>query len=168
MIYANADTAQDIASLLRMMESEEHIQAKRVADRLLGKPAFKGDGKGIIITAPRRIGKTTELLKYAEERNPWGYFAVVCHNQERQKQIIRRHWEIFNHIDQAARVAARLLGQEVTGGVVNPPLMISPGQFNLLRGHHRPIYVDELGEISNEYIMKHVIDTGRFVAAVTS
>jgi len=168
VIYAKAETAQEIASLLRMMDSEEKIQAKIVADRLLGKSKKCDDEKGIIINAPRRSGKTTELLKYAEEKNPYGQFAVVCSNFDRQQQIIKIHLEIFNKITQASKVADRLLGNPITGRAVNPPLMISPGSFYLLRGSCRPVYVDELGEISNEDTMKYVLDTGRFVAAVTS
>lgn len=144
MIYAHAQTTEDIARLLRSAQEP------------------------IIITAPRRSGKTTELLKFAEEKNPCGQFAIVCCNFERQKQIIRRHWEIFNRIDQADIVAKKLLGQPLGGIDINPPLMIVPGMFHLLRGHSRPIYIDELGEISNEDTMKNVLDTGMFVAAVTS
>lgn len=144
MICATAETAQDIARLLR--SSQEPV----------------------VITAPRRIGKTTELLKFAEEKNPNGQFAVVCHNFERQKLIIRRHWEIFNRISQADIVAKRLLGEPLGGVDINPPLMVCAGSFKLLRGCDRPIYVDELGEISNEDTMKFVLETGRFVAAVTS
>ena len=144
MIYANADTAQDIARLLR--SAQEPIQ----------------------ITAPRRSGKTTELLKFAEKKNPLGQFSIVCANQERQEQIIRLHWKIFNRISQADIVAKRLLGEPLGGVDINPPLMICPGIFHLLRGHNNPIYVDELGSISNEDTMKFVLDTGRFVASVTS
>ena len=144
MIYAKAETAQDIARLLR--EAQEPIQ----------------------ITAPRRSGKTTELLKFAEEKNHNGQFVVVCHNFERQKQIIRRHWEIFNRVSHSDICAKRLLGEPLGGVDINPPLMIVPGNFHLLRGHSRPIYIDELGEISNEDTMKYVLDTGRLVAIVTS
>jgi hypothetical protein len=142
--YATAETAQDIARLLRSNHPE------------------------LIITAPRRSGKTTELLRYAESKNPNGQFVVVCHNFERQNLIIRRHWELFNRISQADIVAKRLLGEPLGGIDVTPPLMISPGTFHVLRGNNLPIYVDELGEISNEDVMKRVIETGRFVAAVTS
>lgn len=168
MIYANAETAQDIASLLRIKDSEEILAARKVADRLLGKTTIKGEGKGIIITAPRQSGKTTELLKYAEEENPNGQFIIVCHNFERQKQIIRRHWEIFNRISQADIVARKLLGEPMGGIDINPPLMVVPGNFHFLCGNNRPIYVDELCAISNEDTMKYVLETGRFVAAVTS
>jgi hypothetical protein len=144
MIYVNAETAQDIARLLRSNQTE------------------------LIITAPRRSGKTTELLKYAESKNPNGQFVVVCHNFERQKQIIRRHWELFNRISQADIVAKRLLGEPLGGINVNPPLMVCPGNWHLLHGHNKPIYIEELGEISNEDTMKFVVETGRFRAAVTS
>lgn len=170
MIFANAKTAEEISQLLRIMDSEETIQARMVADRLLGKTTgtmYEGY-KGILIRAPRRSGKTTELLKYAEDKNPWGQFVVVCHNLARQQDIIRVHWEVFNKIDQVARVAARLLGEPITGQDVNPPLLVSPGNFHLLHGHNKPIYVDELGEISNMDTMKMVLGTGRFIAAVTS
>jgi hypothetical protein len=127
----------------------------------------------MIITAPRRVGKTTELLKYAEEKNPYGQFSVVCHNLERQKQIISRHREVYNMMLKTRMVSARLLGEKLYSGdelgEVHPPLMITPGIFKTLRGYGGgPIYIDELGEISNEDTMKYVLDTGRFVAAVTS
>lgn len=144
MIHAKASTAQDIARILRSAQEP------------------------ITIVAPRGVGKTTELLKFAEEKNPFGQFVIVCHNFERQKQIIRRHWEIFNRIDQADIVAKRLLRQPLGGIDVNSPLMISPGMFHLLRGHSKPIYVDELCEISKRGYHEYVLDTGRFVAAVTS
>jgi hypothetical protein len=107
-------------------------------------------------------------LKYAEAQNPNGQFAVVCDNFEMQKLIIRRHWLIFNRISQADVVAKRLLGEPLGGIDINPPLMISPGTLHLLYGQRRPIYIDELGAISNHDIMKKLLDTGMFVAAVTS
>jgi hypothetical protein len=168
MIYANAETAQDIARLLRVMDNEKELSALIVADRLLGKKTLRSEGKGIQITAPRHSGKTTELLRYAEEKNPWGQFVVVCGGYDRQRQIIKQHWEIVNNITQANRVAARLLGKEVEGEGVTPPLMVVPGNLHLLRGHNKPIYVDELGEISNENLMNDLLATGLFRAAVTS
>lgn len=168
MIYANAETAQDIASLLRLKDSEENLVAKKVADRLLGKTTIKGEGKGIIITAPRQSGKSTELLKYAEERNPFGNFAVVCLNQETQKYIVNLHWKLFNNIGPSDIVAARLLGKPVKGDAVSPPLMVSPSTIHLLRGRGLPIYVDELGAISNDRMMDSLLATGLFMAAVTS
>lgn len=145
MIYESAQTAQDIARLLRTQR----------------------DGP-IQISAPRQSGKTTELLKYAEEKNPNGMFAVVCLNHEEQKRIIRRHFDIFNRTSQAEMVAARLLGKPTGGIDINPPLMITPSTLHLLRGHGRPIYVDELGAIPSDDIMEILLKTRLFVASVTS
>jgi len=144
MNYAKAETAQDIARLLRSNQPM------------------------LIITAPRQSGKTTELLKYAEEKNPNGQFAVVCRDQETQKRIIRRHWEIFNRISQADIVAKKLMGEPLGGIDINPPLMLSPGTLHLLRGQGRPIYIDELGSMSNEDMLPAIVETGWFAAAVTS
>ena len=51
--HATADNAEDIAKLLRSR------------------------GR-IVVTAPSRSGKTTELIRYAEERYPNGRFAIVA------------------------------------------------------------------------------------------
>jgi hypothetical protein len=143
MIYANAETGQDIARLLR--SAKEPIQ----------------------ITAPRRCGKTTELLKFAEEKNPLGQFAIVCQNSERQRYIIGLHWKIFNRISQADIVTKRLLGEPMGGVDINPPLVVTSQNIYLLRGSCRPIYVDDWTEI-NSTAQADIVESRYFVAGVTS
>lgn len=138
VFYWSAKTAEEIAS---------HLRCK---DRM-------------VVTAPRGTGKTTELLRYAEERCPDKDYVVVCLNQDRQRQIIRRHWEMYN----ASNVAKRLMGQRVESFGINPPLMIHLDNFHLLRGQRRGIFVDEFDEFQ-EQSREALLDNELFVAAVTS
>lgn len=161
MIYATAETAQEIAQLLRG-EGEKFIAGK-VADRLLGKK----ESSGIVITSPRRSGKTTELLKYAEEKNPNGDFCVVCRDIESQTRIIHQHWLLFNRIDQSDVVAKRLLGEPLGGVGVTPPLMLNPSNLHLLRGQGSPVYVDEWALLPED-AQRTILDSGLLIAAVTS
>ena len=79
-----------------------------------------------IITAPSRCGKTTELIKYAEERYPNGRFAVFA-KAEDHPYIIKLHWRISNGISFVDVVAKRLLGEKVEGEFeVNPPALFTP------------------------------------------
>lgn len=166
MIYANAETGWEIAQILRgeNMAIQQAIQAENVAARLLGK---KSPDTGMIITAPRQSGKTTELLKFAEEKNHGGHFVMVCRDQEAQKWIIHRHWLLFNRIDQSDVVAKRLLGEPLGGVGVTPPLMLNPSNIHLLRGQGSPVYVDEWNIIPED-VQRAILDTGRLTAAVTS
>lgn len=171
MIYANASTAEDIAELLRLGDAEDvkqKIKAKIVADKLLGKKSqIKGEGQGILINAPRQSGKTTELLKFAEQKNPNGQFAVVCLSAMQQDNVIRRHWMLFNRIDQSEIVAKRLLGEPLRGIDVNPPLVLTPQNLHFLRGRNMPIYVDEWSLLQFKD-HANIVETGWFRAAVTS
>jgi len=117
----------------------------------------------VVITAPRRSGKTTELLKYANEQHPFSAYCIVCLNQDIQRQIILRHRELFN----AKNVAKRLNGFKIEETEVNPPLMLTPNNLKLLRGHHKPVYVDEYNSLPED-AQKAILDSGLFVAAVTS
>ncbi|CAN5951011.1 unnamed protein product [Sphagnum jensenii] len=95
--YVQAETQEDIARLLRTR------------------------GR-IVITAPPCSGKTTELIRYAEERYPNGRFAVVCKNLDVGKYIIRLHWCIYNGFKPHEVMTARLLGKELEGEDVNEPM----------------------------------------------
>lgn len=143
MIHARAETAADIARLLRSAQEP------------------------ITIVAPRQSGKTTELLKFAEEKNPSGQFAMVCRDQITQAGIIRRHWMLFNRIDQSDIVAKRLLGEPLGAVGVTPPLMITPSNLHLLRGQGRIIYVDEWESFTDK-VKDEILGYGRFVAGVSS
>ena len=103
----------------------------------------------VVITAPRQIGKTDSLLKYAENKNPDGQFCVVSPNAEIQRKIIHSHWMLRKPLE------------------VNPPLMLTPDNLELLRGHHKPVYVDEYNSLPED-AQKAILDSGLFVAAVTS
>jgi hypothetical protein len=118
----------------------------------------------VVITAPRRSGKTTELLKYANEQHPFSAYCIVCLNQDIQRKIILRHRELFN----AKNVAKRLNGFKIEETEVNPPLMLTPNNLELLRGGARkPVFVDEF-KMLPEDAQKTILDSGLFVAAVTS
>ena len=138
--HAQAETAEGIANLLRSR------------------------GR-IIITAPPRSGKTTELIRYAEERFPNGRFAVVCANEDVGKYIIRLHWNIYNGISFAEMCAKRLLGEELEGEDINEPTILFPPHL-FLPNQFVPVFVDNFYLLPNSaqrIILKHKF----FVAAVT-
>jgi hypothetical protein len=119
----------------------------------------------IIITAPARSGKTTELLRYAEERFPNGRFAVVA-QKNHHDYIIELHWNIFNGISITELVAARLLGEELERKDVNDPILYDPEHLYFRHGNYStPLFVDNWGLLSEEaqrIISKHKL----FIAAV--
>ena len=150
MIQVAAQTGQEIADLLRGTGEGEVFQrlyAAKCAEKLLGK---KPDSR-IVITAPRRSGKTTELLKYAEENHPNGQFIIVCLNHDVQQEIGRLYWEI--------------MGKQSVGPT--PPLMLTPGNLASTRGQRNPIFVDEWDALPLE-TRNTILQTGLFRAAVTS
>jgi hypothetical protein len=144
MIYhAKADTAEEIAKLLR--------QRGRT-----------------IVTAPPRSGKTTELIRYAEERYPNGRFVVVA-KEEQHPYIVKLHWCLSNGISFVDVVAKRLLGQELEGEFdVNPPTLLTPETVMYRTWNaSTPLLVDEwssLPEAAHRAILKHRL----FIASVTS
>lgn len=126
MIYhAQAETADEIAKLLRTR------------------------GR-IVVTAPSRSGKTTELIRYAEERYPNGRFAVVAQEKDHD-YIIRLHWCLYNGINQSDVVAKRLLGQELEGDDVMTPQLFTPESI-MVRTFNAstPTFVDEWFSLSEE------------------
>jgi hypothetical protein len=164
MIYATANTAEDIARLLRSSQESRRDagwddEEKSTIKAITPEP--------ICITAPRQSGKTTELLKFAEEKYQNGQFAVVCLNHEIQSGIIRQHWLLFNKIGPSDVVAARLLGKPVSAEGVTAPLMLTPNNLHLLRGQGKPVFVDEWNLIPED-AQRDILDSGRLIAAVTS
>lgn len=148
MIYINANTAEEIALALRGQggEFDRILRAKEVADRLLGK---KKEKSATLVTAPRQSGKTTELLRFAEEQYPNGQFAVVCLNQH----IIHSICSIYRELrgDQS----------------VSPPLMLLPHNLKLVGNERRPLFCDELGLFTEEQ-QECITKYPHFMAAVTS
>jgi hypothetical protein len=121
--HATAETAEDIARLLRSR------------------------GR-IIVTAPARSGKTTELLRYAESRYPNGRFAFVCSNPGKDSYVIKLHWCLYNELSFTDVVAKRLLGEDLEGEDINPPMilipnMLSPVNFDKMINPHTPIFCDD-------------------------
>jgi hypothetical protein len=166
MIYATASTAEDIARLLRSSQESRRDagwddEEKEFIKAITPEP--------ICIAAPRQSGKTTELLKFAEERNSHGAYTIICLSDEIQKQIIRMHWMIFNRISVADICAKRLLGEPLGAINVMPPLMLTPTNLHLLRGSNngRQIFVDEWNALAED-AQRTILDSGRLVAAVTS
>lgn len=136
--YENADTSEDIRRFL-------YKQGR------------------VVITAPRQSGKTTELLLFAEGKNPLGQFIVVCMNREVQAHIIYRHREIF----ESGNVAKRLTGSKIESTIVNPPLILTPENLRFIRGQGKPVFVDEFKMLTEDE-QKEILDSGLFVAGVTS
>ena len=140
--HAQAETAEGIANLLRSR------------------------GR-IIITAPPRSGKTTELIRYAEERFPNGRFAVVCANEDVGKYIIRLHWNIYNGISFANFCAKRLLGEKIKGEDVNEPTILTPNH-NLYSGNPSiPFFADEWNLLPQD-TQRAIVKRRLFIAATTS
>ncbi len=79
----------------------------------------------IVITDPPKSGKTTELIRYAEERYPNGRFAVVAQEKD-HLFIIKLHWLIHNELTWADLVTKRLLGEKLEGEDVVEPMMFTP------------------------------------------
>lgn len=136
--YENVETSEDIRRFL-------HKQGR------------------VVITAPRRSGKTTELLLFAEGKNPHGQFIMVCMNREVQAYIISRHREIF----ESGNVAKRLTGSKIESTIVNPPLILTPENIKYMRGVRSPVFVDEFNMLT-EGTQKEILDSGLFVAGVGS
>lgn len=119
----------------------------------------------VVITGPARCGKTTELIRYAEERFPNGRFAIVA-QEDRHAYIIELHRRIYNGISQATVVAARLLGEKLKFEEVNAPYLIRPGAvWARTFGVSTPVFVDRwnvLTEDAKREIMKRRL----FIAAI--
>lgn len=139
--YATAENAEDIARLLRSR------------------------GR-IVVTAPPRSGKTTELLKYAEERYPNGRFAVIIAKEEDQKRIIKLHWRLYNGISHVEVVAKRLLGQELEGEEVMTPVVVTMKGIYVV-SPSCPIFVDEISLLP-EPAQRVIFKRRLFIAATTS
>lgn len=125
----------------------------------------------IVITAPPRSGKTTELLRYAEERYPNGRFAIVLANPDKDKYTIKLHWCIYNEISFSDVVAKRLLGEELDGEDINSPMilipnMLSPANFGKMINPHTPIFVDDWHLLSEE-AQSTLCKRKLFIAAVS-
>jgi hypothetical protein len=149
MISINANTAEEIALALRGQggEFDKILRAKQVADRLLGKTK---DTQGTVVTAPRQSGKTTELLRYAEEKYPNGQFTVVCLNRYVQSSICHIYRDLRGDPS------------------VSPPLMLTPDNLSSMSGRRvNPVFVDEWSLLPGNTIDK-ILNLGTFVAAVTS
>jgi len=148
MIYINATTAEEIALALRGQggEYDKILRAKEVADRLLGN---KGDKSGIVITAPRQAGKTTELLRYAEEKYPSGQFAVVTLNRYMQINACYIYRDLRGYPE------------------VNPPLMLTPDNLKLVNTQGKPLFCDDLNLFS-EAMRDEILNHKFFAAAVSS
>lgn len=120
-----------------------------------------------IITAPSRSGKTTELIRYAEERYPNGRFAIVA-QEDRHAYITELHRQIYNGVTFANVVAARLLGEKLKYENVNPPYFIHPiSVWSPTFGESTPVFVDRWSTLTLEQ-QKEIIRRRLFIAAVTS
>ena len=139
--YETAETAEDIARLLRSR------------------------GR-IVVTAPPRSGKTTELIRYAEERYPNGRFAVIIAKEEDQKRIIKLHWRLYNGISHVEVVAKRLLGQELEGEDVMTPVVVTMKGIYVV-SPSCPIFVDEINLLP-EPAQRAIFKRRLFIAATTS
>jgi hypothetical protein len=148
MIYINANTAEEIALALRGQggEYDKIFRAKEVADRLLGK---KKEKSATLVTAPRQSGKTTELLRFAEEQYPNGQFAVITLNKYTQSNACYIYRDIRGYPE------------------VNPPLMLIPDNFKLVQTQGKALFCDDFNLFS-EKIRDEILAHRYLVAAVTS
>jgi hypothetical protein len=121
----------------------------------------------IVITAPPRCGKTTELLRYAEERYPNGRFAVVA-KAEDHPYIIKLHWQIHNGLTFSDVVAKRLLGHKIEGEDVMTPQLLTPDAA-LYRTFNpsTPTFVDGWSDLT-EAQQKAILRRRLFIAATNS
>ena len=119
----------------------------------------------LIITAPPRSGRTTELLKYAEERFPDGRFVVVA-PEESHAHIIHIHWREANGIGHVQEVAAALRGEKLQGESVNPPRLIYPEMvWSRVIANTTPVFVDGWNSLTEE-VKKEILKHRFFVAAI--
>lgn len=119
----------------------------------------------IVITAPPKSGKTTELIRYAEERFPNGRFAVCCKDEDTGNYITRLHWCLYNGISHSEVCAKRLLGEELEGEEVNAPTLLTPitvcyRVFN----PSTPLFVDEWFSLSED-VQRAIVKRRLFIAA---
>lgn len=120
-----------------------------------------------IITAPARCGKTTELLRYAEERYPNGRFAIVA-QEDRHAYITELHRRIHNGFTQANVVAARLLGEKLKYEDVNQPYFIHPiSVWSPTFGVSTPVFVDRWDTLTLEQ-QREIIKRRLFIAATAT
>jgi len=120
-----------------------------------------------IITGPARCGKTTELLRYAEDRYPNGRFAVVA-QEERHAYITELHKRIHNGFSLADVVAARLLGEKLKYEDVPAPYFINPiSVWSPTFGQSTPVFVDRWNTLT-EAQQKEIIKRRLFIAAIAS
>jgi hypothetical protein len=120
----------------------------------------------MIITAPPKSGKTTELLRYAESRYPNGRFAVVCARKEDRSRIIQTHWNVYNGISFVDVVTKRLLGEELDGDDVNEPTILVPPNL-YFPNDFIPVFADDW-ELLPKAAQKAILRRRLFIAAVTS
>jgi hypothetical protein len=139
-----------------------HVEAENSCDvaRLL-----RSCGR-IVITAPPKSGRTTELLKYAEDRYPNGRFALVAPKEDHTK-LIHLHWRVANGITHVDVLTKKLLGQDITGDIdVNEPMLLSPEEA-LVRVFNAstPTFVDGWNALS-EACHKAILKRRLFIAAI--
>lgn len=160
MIYDRADIVARrlLGQKVPEVVCYETAQTSEDIRRLLVKTAR------VVVSAPRQSGKTTELLRFAEDHHLNSQYCVVSMSYEVQRGIIARHRELFI----AKNIADRMLtGKPVESVDVNPPLMLTPDALHLNKGRNLPMFVDEFYALAED-IQKAILDSGLFVAAVTS
>jgi len=148
MIQVVAQTGKEIALSLRGRSHEFSVarQAKLVANKLLG---IKEEASSILVVAPRQSGKTTELLRFAEELYPNGQFAVICLNRYVISSVCHIYRDLRNDSN------------------VSPPLMLLPDSLKLVGNESKPLFCDEL-HLFSEKMQNDIVGYRKFVAAVTS
>jgi len=122
----------------------------------------------IVVTGPARCGKTTELIRYAEERYPNGRFAVVAEEKD-HAYIIKLHWQISNGISFVDVVAKRLLGQELDGQFdVNPPVLLTPESMVYITFNPSTPTFCDCWNIFTEAQKRAILKRRLFIAATSS
>lgn len=120
-----------------------------------------------IVTAPARSGKTTELLRYAEERYPNGRFAVFA-QEDKHAYITKLHWCLSNGIGYVEVVAKRLLGEELEGEDINAPQLLTPvAALYRTFNPSTPTFVDGWQDFT-EAQQRAILKRRLFIAAVAT
>lgn len=140
----DADTREEIAALLR-----RHNE--------------------VIIHSSLKTESVDELLKFAEEKNKWGRFIVICTSRDAQLEILRLTLAPFQIKNQVDFCRDKLLGRPASWGEQpTPPLtLIASQHMQYINQGGWPVFVAGWDGLTEEQ-KRVVLATGRFAAAVTS
>lgn len=138
-----------------------HLRKAKNAEEIAKLLRSKGR---MVITAPPECGKTTELIRYAEERYPNGRFTIVCAREENRDKIIKLHWNAYNKYGYLDIIAKKLLGEEITGEDVNEPTILTPEKL-YFPNDFIPVFADDWNLLPKS-ARRAILRRNLFIAAV--